>query len=75
MRIDPVKSYQKRYRLRPIGRGISISIPKELVERKARELGITIEELIEKYGVVMMYDNFGNVDAAIIFEKRKKASK
>lgn len=69
MKIDPKKAYHKHYRLRPIGRGISVSLPKELVERKAREIGISVEELIKNYGVVMMYDDFDKVDGAFAFEK------
>ncbi len=66
---DPTKSYQKRYRMRSIGGAITTSVPMIIVNRKARELGITVEEFIKEYCVVMMFNDFGNADAALVFEK------
>ncbi len=71
-KMDLKDSYQKRYRMRPIGGGITVSVPKALVDRKARELGMTVKEFIRKYCVVMMFNDFGNVDGAFVFEKRRE---
>ncbi|MBA7684062.1 hypothetical protein ES703_92451 [subsurface metagenome] len=69
LKIDPKNSYHKHYRLRLIGGGISVSVPKELVERRAREIGMTVKDFAKNYGVTMMFD-FDDVDGAFTFEKK-----
>ena len=73
LKIDIDKSYQKRYRMRSIGGGIVTTVPMIIVHRKARELGITVEEFTKKYCVVMMFNDFGKADGAFIFEKIEEA--
>lgn len=72
--IDPRKAYEEFYTLRVVGGGISTSIPKTVIERKAKEAGITVEEFINQYGVVMLYDNFTEVDGAFKFVRKDKVN-
>jgi len=76
--INPNNSYHKRYRVREIGGAFSISIPKEMVERKMREEGLDpdneadFEEFRKKYRVLMMFDSFGELDGAFKFVEVEK---
>ena len=56
--INSNSAYEETYRMRIQGGGISTSISKKVVERKARELGITVTEFIRDYEVVVLYDSF-----------------
>jgi len=69
-KIDEVSAYEKTYTIRAIGGGFSVSVPKEVVERKAKENGISVEEFKEKFAVKMLYDDFSNVDGAFKFVKK-----
>lgn len=64
--------YEDTYTLRVVGGGISTSIPKKVVERKARELGISVEEFIREYEVQMFYNDFGEIDGAFRFVKKEE---
>ena len=68
--IDEINAYEKTYTIRAIGGGFSVSVPKEVVERKAKENGISVEEFKEKFAVKMLYDDFTNVDGAFKFVKK-----
>ena len=72
LKIDPKKSYQKRYRMRSIGGGFVATVPKILVDRKARELEISLKDFIKNYCVVVMFDDFDKVEGMFTFEKIRK---
>lgn len=76
-KIDIKKTYADTYTMRKVGGSITTTVPKKVVERKAKELGISVEELIENYVVTMLYNSFKDIDCAFIFEKKenKKDSK
>jgi len=63
--------YQETYTIRTVGRGISTSIPKAVVERKARELGIPVEKFLKEYAVEVYFDEFGEFDLAYKFVKKE----
>ena len=49
----------KRYsiRLAGTGRTIEASLPREVIEREAKRLGLTIGEFLEKYEIEWLYDS------------------
>jgi DMSO/TMAO reductase YedYZ molybdopterin-dependent catalytic subunit len=65
------ETYENAYTMRCVGGGISTSIPKKIVERKAKELGISVQEFIKDYEIVMMYNSFKVVDGVFIFRKKE----
>lgn len=65
------KSYERTYTMRSVGGGISTSIPKQIVERKAKEEGISPEEFIESFRVVIFFDDYEEVDGAFRFVKKE----
>lgn len=72
-KIEDGKIYQDAYTLRVVGGGYSTSVPKRVVERKARELKISVEKFVETYEVIMMYDEFGgDIDGVFKFQKREE---
>lgn len=59
--IDDKKVIMKKYRLRRVGARratIAITLPREVVEREARRLGISEEEAAEKLFGVWKYNDF-----------------
>jgi len=51
----------KRYKVRLTGRfgsTIETTVPKEVFEREARRLGLTVREALEKLVAVWRYDSF-----------------
>lgn len=59
--IDPTKVLIKTYKLRRAGARratIEITVPKRVVEREARRLGVTEEEAVEKLLGVWKYNDF-----------------
>ena len=51
----------KRYKVRLTGRfgsSIETTVPKEVFEREARRLGLTVREALEKLVAVWRYDSF-----------------
>lgn len=76
--IDSNSSYEETYKMRVIGGGISTSVSKRVVERKAKELGITVIEFIRDYEVVVLYDSFKDKEErpiAFVGNFRKKQLK
>ena len=73
--IDDKKVYKRKYKLRRTGAQgstIEITIPREVVEREARCLGITEEEAVEKLLGVWRYNNFHGVHLS--FEPKKETT-
>ena len=55
-----LSGYQKRYRIRravPGANSLEVTFPFEIVERKARELGITLDDFLLQYSVIAEYDH------------------
>lgn len=58
---EPHNTYKKPYKMRAQGReGLNtvVSIPRVVLDREARKLGISIQEFLEQYMAVAQYDNF-----------------
>lgn len=61
---EQIPAYKKEYKVRTIGKkgtAYEVSFPQDVIERKARELGLTIEEFLEKYRAVAYYNAFEGV--------------
>lgn len=57
-------TYKKRYRMNVVGKDgatTTVAIPPEVIERKAEEAGLTVEEFIKQFRVVAHYNNFDGV--------------
>jgi hypothetical protein len=55
---------RKCYKIRTTGKNgasIETSIPKEVFEREARRLGLTLEEALDKLQAVWQYDSFAGL--------------
>ena len=70
-KIEKGQVYEETYTMRIVGGGISTSIPKIVVEKKARELGIPVKRFIEEYEVVAIFNDFKSFDLAYKFKKRE----
>lgn len=71
--IHPGSSLQRHYKMRKTGRdglNITITIPREVVMRKARAANLTVDEFIRDYGVIAMYNSIDGVYYA--FEETQK---
>ena len=76
IKIKALPAYRKEYKLRTVGEReytVEVSFPKEVVEKKARELGLSLREFIETYDAVAYYNAFEGV--LYRFEPREKAFK
>ncbi len=69
--IDTEKSYESTYTIRAIGGGFSVSVPKKVVERKAKEKNLSVKKFREKYAVKIFYDDFSEIDGAFKFVKKE----
>jgi len=61
IKLDDKEVIIKKYRIRPTGREgatLETSIPREVFEREARRLGLTVEEALEKLEAVWRYNSF-----------------
>lgn len=65
--IDEDKTYEDTYTIRSIGGGFSTSVPKKVIERKAKEKGMSPDDFAENHRVKMFYDDFKSVDGAFKF--------
>jgi hypothetical protein len=62
----------KRYKVRLTGRfgsSIETTVPKEVFEREARRLGLTVREALEKLVAVWRFDSFKGL--RLTFEPKK----
>ncbi len=76
--INSDSSYEETYTMRVVGGGISTSVSKRVVERQAKEHGITFVEFIRDYEVVVLYDSFkdkSDKPIAFVGNFRKKKNK
>lgn len=64
--------YEETYSLTKVGGSNMVAIPKPVVRRKAKELGLTVEELKEKYAVIAFFDQFEEIDLAYKFVEKEK---
>ena len=61
---EPKGTYKKRYRMNVVGKDgatTTVAIPPEVMEKKAEDAGLTIEEFIKRFRVVAHYNNFDGV--------------
>jgi len=65
IKAEEISGYRKKYHIRLAQgdkvRSAEVTFPYEVIERKARELGLTVPEFLEQYQVVAQYDNFDGV--------------
>lgn len=64
IKADPAGTYKKRYRMNITGKDgatTTVAIPPEVIDRKAEEAGLTVEEFIKRFRVVAHFDNFDGV--------------
>jgi hypothetical protein len=69
--IDPRLTFSKTYKLRKAGTGsktIEVSIPPELIEREARKNNMTVDEFIENFEAVFL---FNGLDGTFLKFSRK----
>ena len=70
---DKHDTYQKEYRIRPVGDGgIEISVPKLIVERAARRAGVSIDDFIKSHNVIHLFNDFKEFDAAYKFVPKEE---
>ena len=77
IQIDDKKVIIKKYRLRRVGARratIAITLPREVVEREARRLGISEEEATEKLLGIWKYNAFHGVHLSFEPIKKEEAS-
>lgn len=75
LQLDDKKVIVKKYKLRTAGAQgatIEITVPKEAVEREARNLGVSEEEAVEKLMGVWRYNGFRGLH--LDFEVKKTAN-
>ncbi len=69
-------AYRKECKLRPVGMGgFEITIPKLIVDRAARQEGMTTEEFAKSHKVVHLFNDFTDFNAAYRFEKDEPTEK
>lgn len=59
-----IPAYKKEYKVRTIGKkgtAYEVSFPQDVIERKARELGLSIPKFLEQYRAVAYYNAFDGV--------------
>jgi len=71
--IDPTKTFMKSYRLRKAGgtgsKTIEVSVPPQLIEREARKNDMTVDEFIENFEAVFL---FNGLDGTFLkFQRRE----
>ena len=74
---DLEDAYRKSYQMQAVGTNpeqtIRTSIPRQLVKREARRLGIDVDKFLEDYQVVWVYNGFPG--AWTTFEPKRKSDK
>lgn len=73
IKLDDRKVIKKKYKLRragTTGSTIEISVPKGVVEREARRLGVSEEKAVERLLGVWRYNDFRGIHLS--FELRRK---
>lgn len=76
IKIDDKDVIIKRYKIRPTGKQgatLETSIPREVFEREARRLGLTVREALEKLEAVWRFNNFRGLHLS--FEKKGENDK
>ncbi len=61
---EQISAYKKEYKVRTIGKkgtAYEVSFPQDVIERKARELGLSTEDFIKQYKAVAYYNAFDGV--------------
>jgi len=71
---EEISGYRKKYHIR-LAQGnkvksAEVTFPYEVIERRARDLGLTVPKFLKRFQVVAQYDDFEGVHYT--FEKIKK---
>lgn len=59
LKLDPSDSYSKTYRMRQVAPGsksVETFLPGDVVERAAKQRGLTTEQFVDRYAVEFLYD-------------------
>jgi len=59
-----VGTYKKRYRMNTVGKDgatTTVAIPPEVIEMKAGQAGLTVEEYTKQFRAIAHYNNFDGV--------------
>lgn len=67
--------YEETYTMREQGRGISTTVPKNIVRRMARKKDMPIEIFLLTHNVQARYDSFTSIDYGVKFVEKKKEDK
>jgi hypothetical protein len=60
--------YRKEYKIRLVGDGgVEASIPRVIVERAARQAGMSLEDFVRTHRIVHLYNDFTDFTAAYRF--------
>lgn len=57
-KVNLKKAYEKTYKLNFQGKSYRSTLPPEVIKRKAKEVGLTPDKFIERYGVKIFYNDF-----------------
>lgn len=68
-KVDLDKTYEKTYKLNYQGRSYRSTLPPEVIKKKAKEVGLSVEEFIENYGVRIHFNAFDAGDMILEFVK------
>lgn len=63
------KTYEKVYKMNYQGRSYRTTLPPEVIKKKAKEVGLTVEKFIEKYNVKIHFNELDAGDMIIEFVK------
>lgn len=73
--IDMRNTYQKDYCMRIVGAppgSVEATIPKPIIEKEARRIGISIEEFVNTYRVNWAYNSFIGFHGSFIYDEELK---
>jgi hypothetical protein len=73
--VEDREALKRRYRLRRTGRrwlSWETTIPREVIEREARKLGIPLSEFEKHFEAEWLFDNFAGLHLILVPKKWKK---
>lgn len=74
---DGSDTYKRRYKMRAVGAdglNIVVSIPRVVIEREAEKRNLSVDDFLQKFRAVAMYNNFDGVLYNFEEVKKTKAS-
>lgn len=73
--VDPKDSYIKTFRMQATGadgQTIRVSVPRDVVRKEARKLGLSIEDFLKKYRIEWRYNSFAGAYALFVPKEEKE---